>query len=1022
MPTLSVLYVIRNEQDCLEKSVASIEQIADEIVFIDTGSMDKTLSICRRYPKGRIYSHAWVHDYSRTKNYGIKQCKGDWILALDADELLDPASASAIRNAVNTAKSNISAFGCHFSDHEAAFDYKSPENPRPFFASPQIRLFRRSNQIEFKGRIMENVVDSAKKAGGVDLLNAKIHHFLWHGKGADFKEGRLSYYKKLGANISDVIAPSEVIKQIEMNQTGIVIVAHNALVATKECVSSVARHTKSAFAFQFVDNGSFDGTYEYLRGLQGGRTPIRNTQNLGVAKAKNAGAREFVGNPEIKYVCFLDNDTRVTEDWLERMTSVLEKNPKIGLIGPLSNNADGPQNLFEQSNSKEALATRDPEFMLVDSINGFCMVMTNEALRKVGLFDESFGQYGFEEKDLCQRMKQAGYEIAVSNRAFVEHIGRVTVAENKMDWQKMELLAGTKYSLKWTVPMPAQGTRAPATIRQEQHPKFSFVILVHNRLDMTKQCIDSILATVSNFELIIVDNGSTDNSVEWIKSRVPNAVIIRNEKNLGVPIARNQGIKASTTDYLVIMDNDVICSYGWFEDMFQVIRQGYDAVGLEGWQIDYSFSASYKCNDPKERFDYLGGACTIFKRKVFETVGLLDEGFSPAYYEDVDISVRAKAAGFKLSYYPTTKLVHKEHATLIHCQRNFKYQEAIANSHARFAKKMRGELRVQHEHLSPVSKKLKILYLGMQWDYGVRERGTSFEHDNFYPAVKQWDKVSEFQHFDFVDLGKLYGLGKMSDLLYERVQSFCPDAIFSVFFDENHDPRRDIVQKIRRTTPTKVVSWFCDSHYRYENFDRQWAEFVDYCVTTSTGGLEKYRRDGLGSKVIKSQWAAAPSYNYMPEVQKDIDVLFVGQPHGDRRQIIDHLRKSGLNVQTYGHGWDRRLSFDEMILHFNRAKINLNLSNGADVRVKQIKGRNFEVPGCGGFLLTGMAENLNEYYDVNREISIYNNTNELVDKCRHYLTHPEERQAIALAGYERTMKEHRYSNRFDHIFKAAGLL
>ena len=87
----------------------------------------------------------------------------------------------------------------------------------------------------------------------------------------------------------------------------------------------------------------------------------------------------------------------------------------------------------------------------------------------------------------------------------------------------------------------------------------------------------------------------------------------------------------------------------------------------------------------------------------------------------------------------------------------------------------------------------------------------------------------------------------------------------------------------------------------------------------------------------------------------------------------------------------------------------------------QIKGRNFEVPGCGGFLLTGRAENLEAYYEIGREIVCFESTEELIEKARYYLAHEDERAAIARAGYERTMKEHTYAHRFAEIFRRAGL-
>jgi spore maturation protein CgeB len=88
---------------------------------------------------------------------------------------------------------------------------------------------------------------------------------------------------------------------------------------------------------------------------------------------------------------------------------------------------------------------------------------------------------------------------------------------------------------------------------------------------------------------------------------------------------------------------------------------------------------------------------------------------------------------------------------------------------------------------------------------------------------------------------------------------------------------------------------------------------------------------------------------------------------------------------------------------------------------EQIKGRNFEVPGCGGFLLTGEADNLGDYYARGTEVATFSNIDEMVSQIRHYLSHEDERQTVAAGGYARTMREHTYVHRFAEIFDRMGL-
>jgi len=87
-------------------------------------------------------------------------------------------------------------------------------------------------------------------------------------------------------------------------------------------------------------------------------------------------------------------------------------------------------------------------------------------------------------------------------------------------------------------------------------------------------------------------------------------------------------------------------------------------------------------------------------------------------------------------------------------------------------------------------------------------------------------------------------------------------------------------------------------------------------------------------------------------------------------------------------------------------------------RSRQIKARIFEVPGCGGFLMTQPADDLERYYTPGSEIETFDDPDELARKIGHYLAHPEERDRIALAGYARTRAEHTYEIRFSQLLEA----
>ena len=116
-----------------------------------------------------------------------------------------------------------------------------------------------------------------------------------------------------------------------------------------------------------------------------------------------------------------------------------------------------------------------------------------------------------------------------------------------------------------------------------------------------------------------------------------------------------------------------------------------------------------------------------------------------------------------------------------------------------------------------------------------------------------------------------------------------------------------------------------------------------------------------------------------------------------------------------------RATQQDMIRIFEQSRVNLDLVASSQGSEPQIKGRTFEVPACGGFLLDGRIDGIEEYFEVDREIVVYEDVDDMIDKARFYLEHDAARKAVAEAGYRRTHAEHTYRERFASIFRVMGL-
>jgi len=120
------------------------------------------------------------------------------------------------------------------------------------------------------------------------------------------------------------------------------------------------------------------------------------------------------------------------------------------------------------------------------------------------------------------------------------------------------------------------------------------------------------------------------------------------------------------------------------------------------------------------------------------------------------------------------------------------------------------------------------------------------------------------------------------------------------------------------------------------------------------------------------------------------------------------------------------LSDLEMVQMYSRSKINLGFSSCGDThetenRILQVRLRDFEVPMSGGFYMVEYMEELEEFYEIGKELVCYNDREDLADKIKYYLSHDREREAVRQAGYRRCLRDHTWQKRFEAAFAEMGL-
>jgi spore maturation protein CgeB len=304
------------------------------------------------------------------------------------------------------------------------------------------------------------------------------------------------------------------------------------------------------------------------------------------------------------------------------------------------------------------------------------------------------------------------------------------------------------------------------------------------------------------------------------------------------------------------------------------------------------------------------------------------------------------------------------------------------------------------------------------------------------------------------------------------------DVFFSYFYSACARP--ETIREIRRLGIT-TVNWYCNAAHQF-HLVREIAPAYDYCLVPELERMDDYRR--IGANPIYTQEAANPDTYKPYDVPVEYDVVFVGQRYGDRPVFIRALYDAGVNVRAFGPGWlpppppsrlrtwshkiaglmtpeGRQLAIsrlgarfhpranpaypgtsaevyvppavcgpaisdaEEVVKMFSRAKISLGLSSCGDThlseqRILQIRLRDFEAPMSGAFYMVEYMPELEQFFEIGKEIVCYSDPQDMVDKAKYYLAHDAERERVRRAGRARALRDHTWQKRFWDAFAVMG--
>ena len=261
--------------------------------------------------------------------------------------------------------------------------------------------------------------------------------------------------------VTATATPDPRLATVRLPKVVVVILNYNGKVLAERCLQSVIESPYANKEIILVDNGSTDGTVEYLRNVFANIIFVANSENLGVAGGRNRGFVEAIRRGA-DYILSLDNDTRIVANMINALVEVAESDPRIGIVGPKTymDNGSGriqcaggrvtyTQNVCAERGRGEVDHGQYDKIEDVDYFPGFGFMARRDVFEKLNFLDETFYGYGHEDTDFCVRATQLGYRVVYVPKALLWHRGSATIGSYSPQKKYLEAVNSAYFVRKY---------------------------------------------------------------------------------------------------------------------------------------------------------------------------------------------------------------------------------------------------------------------------------------------------------------------------------------------------------------------------------------------------------------------------------------------------------------------------------------------------------------------------------------------------------------------------------------------
>ena len=253
-----------------------------------------------------------------------------------------------------------------------------------------------------------------------------------------------------------------------------------------------------------------------------------------------------------------------------------------------------------------------------------------------------------------------------------------------------------------------------------------------------------------------------------------------------------------------------------------------------------------------------------------------------------------------------------------------------------------------------------------------------------------------------------YGDKELQKLIEDRK----PDLLFCIMTGDKgycpHEPWSTIIDETKKGR-LKTFNWFCDDTWRFENFSSKVCWNFHACSTPEEECVDKFK-DINYNNILYATWHANADLYSNVNAKRQNQIAFIGAPHGDRKVFLDALRRDNIPLFSPAN-----VAFEDAIWAYSSSTIGINFSKNPGNKKPQMKCRMFEIPATEALLLTEYHKNLENCYDVDKEIVTFKSESELITKVKFLIKNPAIVKQIARRGYERYLKEHESKIRLESV-------